>query len=119
MRSPGRPWNACTWHSGSDDLFEARELMDRLNNLSPATFQSLLEACTSIKVKRLFLYVAGHEWVKHVDRSGIDLGSGSRNLVSHGTDLLPSEGVCHRERFRPRPRECRQFHPLSEPHLLS
>lgn len=74
--------------SGGDDLVEARELMDGLNNLRPAAVQSLLEACTSIKVKRLFLYLAdlaGHDWVRHVDRLAIDLGSGTRSLVSDGT----------------------------------
>ena len=73
--------------SGGEDLLEARELMDALNNLRPATVQSLLEACSSIKVNRLFLYLAdlaGHDWVRHVDRSGIDLGSGVRSLVSNG-----------------------------------
>ncbi|WP_281352970.1 type IV toxin-antitoxin system AbiEi family antitoxin domain-containing protein [Allomesorhizobium camelthorni] len=74
--------------SGGDDLVEARELMDGLNNLGPMIVQTLLEACTSIKVKRLFLYLAdaaGHDWVRHIDRSGIDLGSGARSLVSKGT----------------------------------
>jgi hypothetical protein len=74
--------------SRGEDLVEARELMDGLNNLRPTILQTLLEACSSIKVKRLFLYVAdlaGHDWVRHIDRSGIDLGSGTRSLVSEGT----------------------------------
>jgi hypothetical protein len=72
---------------GSEDFVEARELMDGLNNLRPATVQSLLQACSSIKVNRTFLYLAdmaGHEWLRHVDRSNINMGSGARSLVSDG-----------------------------------
>jgi len=86
--------------SGSDDLVEARELMDGLNNLRPKTVQVLLEACASIKVKRLFLYLAdlaGHDWVKHVDRSRIDLGSGPRSLASDGTYIHEYQIMVPRE----------------------
>lgn len=41
------------------------ELMEGLNNLRPNQVQDLLEKCESVKVKRLFLYLAekaGHEW---------------------------------------------------------
>ena len=46
-------------------LLEVFELMEGLNN-RPASVQKLLEGCTSVKVKRLFLYLvdkAGHEWL--------------------------------------------------------
>lgn len=68
-------------------LEEAAELMDGLNNVRPRQVQELLEACTSIKVKRLFLYLAersGHDWVAAIDRSKIDLGRGKRSLVPSG-----------------------------------
>jgi hypothetical protein len=70
-----------------EELIEAREIMDGLNNLRPKQVQALLEHCGSIKVKRLFLYLAdltGHDWLEDVDQSGIDLGSGTRSLVSDG-----------------------------------
>ena len=37
---------------------EARELVDGLTTLRPEVLQGLLGACTSVKVKRLFLYLA-------------------------------------------------------------
>ena len=61
--------------------------MEGLNNLRPATVQTLLEDCSSIKVKRLFLYLAdkaGHEWLSYIDLNKVDLGSGKRAIVSDG-----------------------------------
>ena len=46
-----------------------------------------LESCTSIKVKRLFLFLAekaNHSWVKHINLEKIDLGSGKRSIVKNG-----------------------------------
>ena len=66
---------------------EVFELMEGLNNLRPATVQKLLEGCTSMKVKRLFLYLAdkaGHEWLSYIDLDKVDLGSGKRAIVSDG-----------------------------------
>jgi len=71
----------------SQPLVEVFELMEGLNNLRPTTVQTLLEACTSIKVKRLFLYLAdkaGHEWLTYINFDKIDLGSGKRAIVSDG-----------------------------------
>lgn len=69
------------------ELQECYELMEGLNNLRPTLVQQLLEQCSSIKVKRLFLYLAekaGHEWFKYLDLKKINLGSGKRRLVVHG-----------------------------------
>lgn len=69
------------------EITECYDLMEGLNNLSPSTIQLLLEQCQSVKVKRLFLYLAeksGHGWFKHLDISRIDLGSGKRSLVKNG-----------------------------------
>ncbi len=58
-----------------------------LNNLRPASVQSLLEACTSVKVKRLFLYLAdkaGHDWHNYLKLEKVDLGSGKRSIVKDG-----------------------------------
>lgn len=69
------------------DLFECYELMEGLNNLRPHPVQQLLESCTSIKVKRLFLYMAtkaGHSWVNYLALENIDLGSGKRQLTDKG-----------------------------------
>ncbi|MBM3610438.1 MAG: hypothetical protein FJX18_02795 [Alphaproteobacteria bacterium] len=69
------------------ELFECYEFMESLGNLRPQSVQELLENCTSIKVKRLFLYLAEkcqHAWVDFLDLSRIDLGSGKRHLEKNG-----------------------------------
>jgi hypothetical protein len=61
--------------------------MEGLNNLRPRSVQALLEECTSVKVKRLFLYLAekaGHEWFDFINLDNIDLGSGKRAIVDGG-----------------------------------
>lgn len=66
---------------------ECFELMEGLNNLRPKSVQELLENCTSVKVKRLFLYLAekaGHSWLKHIQFDKVDLGKGKRSLVKNG-----------------------------------
>ncbi len=68
-------------------LVECYEIMEGLNNLRPKQVQELLGVCTSIKVKRLFLYMAEksrHDWVKYNDLVKIDLGKGKRSLVKDG-----------------------------------
>lgn len=68
-------------------LLEAYEIMEGLNNIRPKIAQSLLENCNSIKAKRLFLYMAekaGHEWLNHIQRDKIDLGTGKRQIVPQG-----------------------------------
>ena len=62
-------------------------LMEGLRNLSPRRLERLLEDCRSVKVKRLFFWFAerhNHPWIRRIDRSRIDLGSGKRMLVRKG-----------------------------------
>lgn len=69
------------------DLVECFELMEGLNNLPPKQVQTLLENCQSVKVKRLFLYMAEkakHSWFTYLDVSKIDLGKGKRSIVKNG-----------------------------------
>ena len=71
----------------NQELVECYHLMEGLNNLRPNLVQNLLETCTSIKVKRLFLFLAekaNHSWVKHLIIEKIDLGSGKRSIVKNG-----------------------------------
>lgn len=88
VSSPARAILECLYLSPkSQPLLEVYELMEGLNNLRPASVQALLEACTSIKVKRLFLYLAekaGHQWVSYLNLERIDLGIGKRAIVSGG-----------------------------------
>ncbi len=69
------------------ELFECYELMEGLVNLRPKHIQALLEKCTSVKVKRLFLYMAekaGHAWLRYLDLDKVYFGSGKRSLVKNG-----------------------------------
>jgi hypothetical protein len=69
------------------ELFECYELMQGLNNLRPNQVQELLEQCTSVKVKRLFMYMAEktkHDWVNYINLEKIDFGKGKRSLVKNG-----------------------------------
>jgi len=69
-------------------LFECYELMENLNNLRPDHVQKLLEACKSVKVKRLFMFMAEktrHDWVNYLDLKKVDFGKGKRSFVANGT----------------------------------
>ncbi|MGI9229720.1 MAG: type IV toxin-antitoxin system AbiEi family antitoxin domain-containing protein [Gammaproteobacteria bacterium] len=69
------------------ELQECYELMESLNNLQPKKVQRLLEECTSVKVKRLFLCLAekaGHSWLARVKLDNVALGKGKRSLVKDG-----------------------------------
>jgi hypothetical protein len=49
--------------------------------------QELLEQCTAIKVKRLFLSIAervGHSWVECLDLTRVELGVGKRQVYKGG-----------------------------------
>lgn len=70
-----------------ETFHQADTLMEGLRNLSPGRLHTLLIACRSVKVKRLFLWFAErhqHAWLKKVDRKDVDLGHGKRMLVRGG-----------------------------------
>ena len=69
------------------DILDCYQIFEGLVNLRPKLLQELLENCNSIKVKRLFLYMAskaGHQWLDFIDQSGVDLGTGDRVIVKGG-----------------------------------
>jgi hypothetical protein len=69
-------------------LLECYEIMEGLTTLRPSTVQQLLVACKSVKVKRLFLYLAekaDHSWFKYINIEDIDLGKGKRSIIPGGT----------------------------------
>ncbi len=66
---------------------EALEIMEALTTLRPKIVQQLLAEGKSVKVKRLFLFMAefsNHAWVKDIDVKKINLGSGKRVIVKNG-----------------------------------
>jgi len=69
------------------DLVECYHIMEGLAGLRPDLLQELLEACASVKVKRLFLYMAkkaNHSWLQYLDIKSVDVGKGKRSLVKNG-----------------------------------
>ncbi|MCF8380007.1 MAG: type IV toxin-antitoxin system AbiEi family antitoxin [Bacteroidales bacterium] len=69
------------------DMMECYQILEGLANLRPKILQELLESCNSIKVKRLFLFMASkarHQWLDFVDQPRIDLGTGDRVIVKGG-----------------------------------
>lgn len=68
-------------------LQEMYEIFGQLRTLRPAVLQKFLEQCNSVKVKRLFLFLADkkqHAWFKRLNLSKIDLGSGARKITKKG-----------------------------------
>jgi hypothetical protein len=84
------------------DLVETALIIEGMTTLRPKMMQALLEACESVKVKRLFLYLAERAKlpvINHLDVSRFDLGKGDRSLTPMGRYvakyqlLLPKELV--------------------------
>lgn len=66
---------------------ESRLLAENLSYLRPDIMQQLLEACHSIKAKRLILYFAHSMkmgWYDKLNLEKIDLGKGYRKIVENG-----------------------------------
>lgn len=67
-----------------DDCYQ---IMENLTTLRAKVCQNLLEVCNSIKVKRLFLFMAeksDHSWFEDLSVDKINLGKGKRSLVANG-----------------------------------
>ncbi|MDY0926902.1 type IV toxin-antitoxin system AbiEi family antitoxin [Pantoea trifolii] len=65
----------------------ADQLMQGLSTLSPRKIDALLRACSSIKAKRLFMWLAerhNHAWLKHLQPEAYDFGAGKRELARSG-----------------------------------
>jgi hypothetical protein len=70
-----------------ESFHQADMLMQGLANLSPRRLQKVLSDCRSVKVKRLFFFLADrhhHAWLKRLDKNAVDLGEGKRMLVKGG-----------------------------------
>lgn len=66
---------------------EAFLLIESLISLRAHIIQDLLENCNSVKVKRLFMYMAEqhkHPWLENIKSSNIDFGKGKRMIISNG-----------------------------------
>lgn len=88
ISSTERAFFECLYHTPDKmDLLEAYQIMSGLVNLRPKLVQNLLEECNSVKVKRLFLYMAekaNHQWFEYLKTASLDLGQGDRSIVKNG-----------------------------------
>ena len=91
VSSPERAIMECILLSPSHyDLMDVYYLMEMLTSLRASLVQQLLENCTSVKVKRMFLYMAEkarHRWFAKLNRSRISLGSGTRSYAKNGVKI--------------------------------
>jgi hypothetical protein len=76
-------------HLSADEAsYEHASLVfEGLGTLRASLVQQLLEKCSSVKVKRLFLHLAerhGHPWFKELDQAKVSIGSGKRVIVPGG-----------------------------------
>ena len=81
-------------------LMDVYYLMEMLTSLRASLVQRLLEDCTSVKVKRIFLYMAEkarHRWFAKLDRSRISIGSGTRSFMKGGVKIPAYDIVIPKE----------------------
>lgn len=88
VSSPERAFLECLYLAPKYySVMDIYYVMEMLTTLRPKLLQQLLEICTSVKVKRLFLYMAGkanHQWFRALSVSGINMGEGKRAIVKNG-----------------------------------
>jgi len=75
----------------SDDFEAVDKLFESATTLRPNVLMKVLMACSQVKAKRLFLWLAerhSHAWFHKLDTETIQLGSGKRMLVKGGR-LVP------------------------------
>ena len=88
LSSPERAMLECLYLTPNHfDMVECYQILEGLSNLRPKVLQELLEKCSSIKVKRLFLFMASranHQWLSFIDTTKVELGKGDRILVKGG-----------------------------------
>jgi hypothetical protein len=101
VSSPARAFLECLHLSPKYyNITDLYYVMEGLSLLPPRKVQELLEDCKSIKVKRLFLYMAeksGHDWLKMLDLSKISLGTGKRAVIKNGVYNAKYQITIHKE----------------------
>lgn len=72
---------------GKESFHMVKLFMENALNLRPNLLIILLENCTNIKVKRLFLWLADHyrhQWFDRLDLKNVNLGRGKRVIQKGG-----------------------------------
>lgn len=71
----------------NEEFLDSYQIMLGLNNLRPEVVSTLLKSSNSIKVNRVFLYLAdkaGHSWFKKLELGGVIMGNGKRSIAKEG-----------------------------------
>jgi len=88
ISSPEQAAMEMMYHIPNNQGFdEAFRIMENLATLRSDLVQQLLKNCSSIKVKRLFMYMAQkvrHAWFDQLNPDEIDFGKGKRVIVKNG-----------------------------------
>jgi len=88
ISAPERAMLECLYLSPKKiNLLECYQIMEGLTGLRPKLVQELLQQCTSVRVKRVFLFMADkakHKWLDYVDLKKVDLGTGDRSITKGG-----------------------------------
>jgi hypothetical protein len=88
VSSPERAFLECLLLSPKQyALMDLFYIMEQLTTLRPEILQDLLENTDSLKVKRLFLYMAekaGHYWFNMLDMDKVDTSTSKHQLVKNG-----------------------------------
>ena len=88
VSSPERAFLECLHlPDAASSLLDMYYIMESLTTLRPKLVQSLLESCTSQKVKRLFVYMAekaAHPWFKALKLDSVTLGTSRYMIVPTG-----------------------------------
>jgi len=89
VSTPERAIMEVLYEVGGDEhaFILAYELFEGLTSLRPKIVNTLLLHCSSIKVKRLFLFMAdqfSYPWISRIKKNQLDVGSGKRVIVKGG-----------------------------------
>lgn len=88
VAAPERAIMECLYLTPDRLSFEhASTLLEQARTLRPSLVQDHLVNCSSIKVKRLFLYLSElhqHTWLSRIDLDNIFLGTGGRKIGTGG-----------------------------------
>lgn len=89
VSTPERAIMEVLYDVGDDEhsFTHAFELFEGLTSLRPKVVNKLLQHCSSIKVKRLFLFMAdqlSYPWISRIEKDQLNLGSGRRLVVKGG-----------------------------------
>lgn len=88
IASPERAAMEMLYYVPSEQGFdEAERIMESLLTLRAVLVQKLLETCNSVKVKRLFMYIAEKSslpWIEQLELGKVDFGKGDRTVVEGG-----------------------------------